>query len=321
METEDIVGILRAMRRQESDDAYLVRDYLHDEPVDDDVEFEDDERDDDDVDDDESISNHGRRQDICIDSSARRKMIEWCYQVVDLCKYRRETVSVAVCYLDRFLSTPTGETALASASVFQLAVLTCLYTAVKMHEAESLDPATIAFISRGAFTKEQVTAMELTIIRALAWRLNPPTSTAFLHYLMKLTSHVMTPTDQEIVHDHAAFQLELATTDYEFATLKPSFVAVAALMNAVEQHQHEDKCVLQEMWLLISTVAALDCHAPLIQIAKHRLGEIMTNELPIAPTGYAGSSSTSMSLTCSAGQSKMELCDHHSPRSILRTRS
>ena len=38
-----------------------------------------------------------------VDEDCRVKMCEWCYQVVDFCKFRRETVGIGMSYLDRYL--------------------------------------------------------------------------------------------------------------------------------------------------------------------------------------------------------------------------
>ena len=38
-----------------------------------------------------------------IDYVCRLKMTQWCYTVIDYIKFRRETVSIAMSYLDRFL--------------------------------------------------------------------------------------------------------------------------------------------------------------------------------------------------------------------------
>ena len=52
-----------------------------------------------------------RRQSITRD--CRSRMARWCFQVTDYCKFQRETVSVAMQYLDRFLATSSPRAQLA----------------------------------------------------------------------------------------------------------------------------------------------------------------------------------------------------------------
>ncbi len=325
MDTDDLLATLRMMRKQEDETVYRVTDYLH---VTKPFVVNDDTRDD-----DANHSNVSRQHShapILIDASARFKMIEWCYQIVDMCRYHRETVSIAISHLDRFLSTPMGHTALTNISTFQLTVLTCLYTAVKVHEAEALEPRTVASISRGAFTEHEIVAMEVTILQALLWRLNPPTATACLHFMMELIRPLMTSLQQDAVYDLANFQIELALEEYEYATLPPSVVATAALMNAIEQLVDHPEQLSRQIWSLMSSIAPLDCHASLLQTTKQQLcdalnfGQFAFSSLSSHEPSSSSSSSSGISgayMEQSKSASCDQHCDQHSPRSILKTRS
>jgi Cyclin, N-terminal domain len=116
----------------------------------------------------------------------RNLMVSWCYQVVDYCRFRRETVEIAISYLDRFCCTALGESARRDRKIYQLAAMTCLYTACKIHEPEAMDPKLVSNLSRGAYSSKEVEEMESTIVEALQWRLNPPTSLSFVRQLLDL---------------------------------------------------------------------------------------------------------------------------------------
>lgn len=66
--------------------------------------------------------NHSDKNPI-IDETCRSKMCEWIFHVIDSTRLQRETASVAMNFLDRFLcaSTPRAERARASRSEYQLA--------------------------------------------------------------------------------------------------------------------------------------------------------------------------------------------------------
>merc|ERR1712226_396506 len=87
---------------------------------------------------------------------SRKKMVAWCFQVVDFCKFQRETVSIAMNLLDRFMMTSQSQVAKTDVKVYQLAAMTALYTAVKIHEPEVMDPKLISNLSRGVYQPEEV---------------------------------------------------------------------------------------------------------------------------------------------------------------------
>jgi Cyclin, N-terminal domain/Cyclin, C-terminal domain len=176
-------------------------------------------------------SNNANTQDS-IDEDCRSKMVDWCYKVVDFCKYSRETVSITMSYVDRFLATPRGLLLCSNIRTFQLACMTCLYTAVKIHEPEAMQPDSIAKLSQGVYSAEEVEAMELEIIKALEWRLNPPTALSFLRvYLSFLPKEFVQTDDITILFDLANYQIELSTGDSSIVGVSASSVALAALFN------------------------------------------------------------------------------------------
>jgi len=62
----------------------------------------------------------------------------------------------------------TGETAL-------LTSLTTLFVAVKLNETKSIHLSTLADLSRHQFTANDIVLWELRLLKALSWRVNPPT--------------------------------------------------------------------------------------------------------------------------------------------------
>ena len=170
----------------------------------------------------------------CINN--RAKMSQWCLTLVDACQLSRETVSIAMSNLDRFLATPEGaKTYIDDSSSFQLACMTALYNAIKVHEEKAISPETLAYISRGFYSSEDMEATEWTMLKALKWRVNAPTPLAFCRELLHLApEHQMDARTQEQVLSLAKVQTELAVQDYSFVTVKASSIAFAALSNATE---------------------------------------------------------------------------------------
>jgi len=71
--------------------------------------------------------------------------------------------------------------------------------------------------------------------RALAWKVHPPTAYCFGKHLLVLLPHsVVKVNDRHAILELARFLTELSVIDYFFVIHKPSDVAVAALLNAME---------------------------------------------------------------------------------------
>lgn len=159
----------------------------------------------------------------------REKICEWCYQVVDHFDFNREIVSVAMSYLDRYLATRT-----VTKKIFQLAAMTSLYLAIKLYEPGQLRMSSLIDLSRGYFMAEHIVSMEDSLLQALGWHVHPPTPFSFARDLVELFPSDIAPTIRHDVSELARFLTELSVCDYFFVTKKPSSIALAALINAIE---------------------------------------------------------------------------------------
>ena len=169
-----------------------------------------------------------------VDEDCRVKMCEWCYQVVDFCKFRRETVGIGMSYLDRYMCSKRGKKALGDRKEYQLVAMTCLYIAIKLHEPLEMETSLLADLSRGCYTEMEFANMEKQILEAIDWRVSGPTPLAFvLHYLTFLPD-IISSSVIEAIFDYARYQTELAIGDHHFVKAKPSVVGMAALLNALE---------------------------------------------------------------------------------------
>lgn len=220
---------LLTMCRQESD-GYETMDYLQQEEK------------------EESLTNEHcplhKVKILDINEDSRCKMVAWCHQVVDFCNFDRETVLISMNILDRFMMTPSGKQVKFDRKIYQLAAMTALYTAVKVHESEAMDPRLISSLSQGYYTCEQVDAMELKILTALTWRVNPPTSMAFVRQYVALLPK-MDDCIVEAVYDLSRFQTEVAVLEYNCLTVKPSTLALCSLINALDNVGVEEKVIGQ----------------------------------------------------------------------------
>jgi hypothetical protein len=200
---------IEVMRRQE-DSAYLVTDYLAQIPS-------------------------AAALEAPVDASCRFAMAKWCNEIADFCNYNRETSAVALNCLDRFMATPAGREILFDRNQFQLAAMTALYTAVKIHEHEAMDPKLVSTLSRNAHSSEAVEAMETKMLNAIQWRVNPPTALSFVRNMIDtVPEHLIDATERETIMELTVFQLDLSICDYRFSRAPASSLAFASLLNAVD---------------------------------------------------------------------------------------
>ncbi|KAL7540820.1 hypothetical protein ACHAWF_006790 [Thalassiosira exigua] len=163
----------------------------------------------------------------------REKISEWCYQVVDHFDFNREVVSVALSYLDRYLA---GRTV--NRRIFQLAAMTALYLAIKLFEPGRLRMSSLIDLSRGYFLAEHLVTMEDSMLQSLGWHVHPPTSFAFCRDFVRLLPPEVPPRARHDVTELARFLTELSVCEYWFVTKRPSSVALASIINAVEIQGH-----------------------------------------------------------------------------------
>jgi len=154
---------------------------------------------------------------------------------------------------DRFVSTKEGYYVLYDRERYQLVVMASFYLHAKIQQLKALNPSSVAKLSRGKFTKNDVERMEFEILTALKWHVNPPTSIDFVYELLKnlFNDHVNNNDNEDFttmktkIIELVNCQIDEAICDYELSCLhRPSHVAFAALLNSLESLKSDDNIVL-----------------------------------------------------------------------------
>ena len=262
MDEQDVYDCLSAMLRQ--DEYYLCHDYLCDQQSDDPKPPS-------------CGAQHvaGERGDP-IDETCRSKLCEWFFQVVDYVKLQRETVGIALNYLDRFLCSTSqrAQKAKYDRKEYQLAAMTSLYIAVKIFEPLEMDATLVSKLSRGLHSAEEITKLESEMLVALKWRLNGPSPFQFVNYFLELL-----PASARIVsatlYDFSHFQTELATGDYAFISLRRSVIAIASILNSLEGIPPSDFSFSERIKFIeaISNATGFNIFAPVVNAVRARLLE------------------------------------------------
>lgn len=209
----------------------------------------------------QSQDQHG---DGTIDQFCRYKMTQWAYNVIDYINFRRETVEIAMSYLDRFLCTgcTRADLVLKCRKEFQLASMTCLFMAIKVNEPVIIDLNLLGDLSKGLYTHDDFKKMEVDILFALNWRVNGPTPQSFMIHILAILQHQMQSSsfntlwlkDLPNLLEAAIYQIELSVGEYDLVTQKPSVIATASIWNSLEQFPLLKECLNSSLIDVISIV-------------------------------------------------------------------
>jgi len=185
-------------------------------------------------------------------AKCRAAMVNWCITVVDYLEFERDTVATALSYLDRFLETDGGRACLTTPRQFKIAGMTCLYTAIKAHEPEAIEPDLVVELSGDLCSVNDIEAMERTILKSINWRVNPPTALSFCRQLVTcIPSCLVSLQDKSSLLDLAQVQTELAVSEPRLITTPPSILALACIYNALES-KHSEMETLDDLSRLFS---------------------------------------------------------------------
>jgi Cyclin, N-terminal domain len=241
-----------------------------------------------------------------VDADCRTKMAMWCYQVIDFCKFSRETAQISMSYLDRYLLSDEGSVALFDRSLFQLVSMTALYTAVKIHEPEAMDPKLVANLSRGLYSVDEIEEMERDMLTAINWRVNPPTSMSFCREFLNIIPEDALPSMvRDQVSDLAKAQIESAFYEHEYMTVKSSTIAFCSFMNAIETLV-DDERLLACIGCVLSEAIGADCNSD----------DIVRIQLQLYDAVIAGSDNKCRKTDTSPIVPRREVARTISPRSI-----
>lgn len=187
-----------------------------------------------------------------VDSSCRKAMANWCIQVADTLSFSHETVGLAMSFFDRYLSSRRGRSqeALDSRNMFQLAAITCFYTAVKTHEPVELGVDLLAKMCRNFYSEADIIAMESDILFALEWRVSGPTPMDFVRHLIQLLPS--NESNTSLLLESTVPYMDQTVNDVQFSFFKPSVVGATCLLSSIAQTNCLRPEDLDSFWVKLS---------------------------------------------------------------------
>lgn len=234
------------------------------------------------------------------------KIVTWYIRVVDFCDFNREVAEIAASTLNSFLNTPQGVAARMDPSKYQLASLGALYITIKIHANKAMHPKSLAQLSGGRYTVSEIEQAESYILPALNWRVNPPTTEAFLRELIALLPLNVEEETRIAIFELAKMQYELLLPLPYFATTKASVIAFAALVNAIESLNLNEE---DHLIAILSQVSGIHRNCTKTIEAQKELYKAVALEQPESPKR---SRSPTSILQC---RSQKSFCRHMSGES------
>jgi len=192
--------------------------------------------------------------DALVAPSQRTEAVDWMYIVVDKYGLDPEVVVAAMGTVDRFLSTPSSiaQGALRDRRQFELVAVAALALCLWTGERTPPKREVLAAVSRDAYTAKEIQDMASHIRRSLSPG-RAPTSTQMARHFLSLALPGVTLEDSRwtCVLDDVRFQTEHAARDHFFATQQPRTVAMAAILNALDQVTGRDRLEVLRVFPLI----------------------------------------------------------------------
>ncbi|NXB89737.1 CCNE1 protein, partial [Vidua chalybeata] len=112
----------------------------------------------------------------------RTILLDWLMEVCEAYKLHRETFYLAQDFFDRFMATQQDVVK----TLLQLIGVTSLFIAAKLEEIYPPKLHQFAYVTDGACTEDEIISMELIIMKALNWNLNPLTVVSWLNIYLQV---------------------------------------------------------------------------------------------------------------------------------------
>ena len=142
-----------------------------------------------------------------------------------------KVAAIAIGYFDRFMSSNTSaaKQALNDVTKCQLAFVTCLVIALKIHSGFHVQTDFVSnVITKNSYDAEELDDMELDILYSLDWKLNGPTPHDFIDFFLDVMPGV-NETCLEVLKKLSKALVEATIMSYDTVLHYPSEIAFASL--------------------------------------------------------------------------------------------
>ena len=214
---------------------------------------------------------------VSLNVSWREKICHWSYNVVDHFDLSREVVAISLSLFDRFLATRNNE---CNGNLALLTSLTTLHIAIKLHDSKKIRINTLANLSRGQFVATDIEEMEWRILRALKWKVHPPTSYAFVYNILLFLPQEASAAVRKEIFELSRYLTELTVCDSYFVDANQSCIAFASILNVLEDMPYSRLSAgIRERFLRdLGDKVSLNYRSPDVVAARQRITTMFASD-------------------------------------------
>lgn len=222
-----------------------------------------------------SCLNQSRRKNVETMDSWRSSLIQWMYQVADFSHVRKESVGVAVYFLDvaikEIIVGAMNRNQLHNSRThsledykvsFQLAAATALQLAIKTHDCKLIKLQDLVVLGRNAFTERDIVRLEVQIIEACGWYLHPPSVYCYLHQYQSLLFDMLQQDDS------GSFKLKYLEVEDAKTTITKLVNTMAELILPQAQFKAYPPSIVAYAIILVATASVKSAVIPLQQLQR-----------------------------------------------------
>ncbi|GAB6029963.1 hypothetical protein CHUAL_005658 [Chamberlinius hualienensis] len=247
-----------------------------------------------------------------IKQSMRATVAGWMLEICEDQNCEEGVFSLAMNYLDRFLSVVE-----ITRCQLQLLGAVCLFLSSKLKDSRPLSAEKLCRFTDNSITLHELTSWELLVLSKLKWDMRAITPHDFLEYILRrLPSY----NNDCRVKRHALTFMTICASDFTFSMHSPSIIAAASILSAIKglidpsRQREEVNSIISKLHSIthIDTDVIRSCLEQLEQLVNIILVN-RQNGSSSMDVGQSDASSTTTSLVSEKLSSRQDLVDTDHP--------
>ncbi len=162
-----------------------------------------------------------------VQNHTRGTLFDWMLKVTTYLHMRTETLHMATTFVDQFMSRRKIDS-----NQYQLVGVTALFLAGKVHERVAVSLNKLSYLTEYSFTPKQIIEMELKMLRAFDYDVNPVLPHTFMETALVACEEELTEDQCSMINLICLYLFDLSLTEIDLAPFSASLRAAGAVFLA-----------------------------------------------------------------------------------------